>query len=310
MTMQGQPHSGEPGEGELSLDSLANQLEPEQPQDESSEGEEGADESDVEQAEGEQPDEADEGEEGDEPTFTITHDGKEVNVKQSEALALAQKGLDYTRKTMALAEERKALEPVKQQVEQLRQHHEAALNETVGRLRSVVDFMTAELGDPPPVEWASQDAGYYIAQKEQYESRKGKLEKAQHALQASLHEQARQRQALIAQTITETQAELKRTLPDWDHAKEDALAKYVASNGLTPDKSEMAFWKAGFWQMAQKAKAYDELQAKKAELKPVSSLPKVHKPTANNQPPQLAKRQEAMKRHKQAPSISTLAALL
>jgi len=311
MTMQGQGES-QPGEP-VTLDSLASQLSGEEAEsgDESAEREEGAEESEVGEGE-EAPEgaEAAEEEEGEEPVFTITHDGKEVALKQSEILKQAQLGFDYTKKTMALAEERKALEPIKAKAEELRQYREQALTETVGRLKAVVDFMQAELGDPPPVEWASTDAGYYIAQKEQYESRKGKLAQAQAALQQSQMEQARERQATLQQQIAETQRALKDTLPDWNHAKEEELAKYVGEQGLSPDASDMAFWKPGFWTMAHKARAYDELMASKAKLKPVSELPKVHKPSANNQPPQLAKRQDALKAHKAKPSLNTLANLL
>jgi hypothetical protein len=308
MTMQGQGES-QPGEP-LSLDSLAAQLDGGDAEAGDDPGSDEPEGSEVEVAEGEQSDEAAEGEDGEEPIFTITHDGKEVTHKQSEILELAQKGYDYSKKTMALADERKALEPIKAKAEELRQYHEHALNESAARLNAVVQFMTAELGEPPPVEWASQDAGYYIAQKEQYESRKGKLEKAQYALQHTQMEQARSRQASIHQRIAETQRVLKDTLPDWNDAKETELADYVGKAGLTPDKSDMAFWDAGFWQIAHKAKQYDALMAEKAKLKPVNQLQKVHKPSANNQPPQLAKRQEAMKAHRAKGSLQTLADLL
>jgi hypothetical protein len=311
MTMQGQP-SGEPGEGELSLDSLAAMMDSnDEAPDEAAESD-AADESEQIEAEGDgSPDEESQDEdEAEEPAFTIKHDGKDVTLKQSEVLEMAQKGFDFTKKTMALAEERKALEPIKAKAEEARQHNEAALNHTVAQLQAVVSFMQSEIGEPPPVEWASQDAGYYIAQKEQYESRKGKLEKAQHALAQAQHDQARQRHALITQTLGETQAELKNTLPDWNDAKEEELAQYVAKAGLTPDKADMAYWKSGFWLLAHKAKAFDALQAEKAKLKPVTQLQKVIKPSANNQPPQLAKHQEKVKAHKSRPSLSTLADLL
>lgn len=311
MTVQGQGAS-QPGEGEaMSLESLANQLDSgDESPEESGEGEEVPEDAEVEDAEGEQPDEDAESEDADEPTFTIKFDGKEVSVKQSEAIELAQKGMDYTTKTMALAEERKALEPIKAQAEQARQRVEATLNESAGRLNAIVEFLTAELGEPPPIEWAAADASYFLHAKEQYESRKGKLEKAQQAAYIVQQEQVRQRDTFIRQQIAETEATLKSTLPDWSDAKVAELAKYIGEAGIDPNKSEMAFWTPGFWQLAHKAKAYDQLQAKKAEMKPVNQLPKVHKPTANNQPPQLAKRQEAMKAHKAKPSLKSLADLL
>jgi hypothetical protein len=307
MTMQGQGAS-QPGEGEsVSLDSLAEMLGggEEASQDESDEREEGSEEAEEVEGSGE---EAEGEEQAEEAVFTITHDGKEVSLKQSELIEQAQKGFDYTKKAMAVAEERKALEPIRAEVESKRQHYDAAVTETVNRLQAVVSFMESELGDPPPVEWASQDAGYYIAQKEQYESRKGKLQQAQNALQQSLNDQARSRQARVHEQIAETQRVLKDTLPDWSSAKEDELAAFVGELGLDPKDAEMAFWKPGFWQIAQEAKAYRALLAQKAQLKPVQSLPKVIKP-GNAQPPQLAKRQEAMKRHNAAPSLNTLADL-
>ena len=307
MTMQGQGES-QPGEGaEMTLDSLAAQLgSTEEAPDES----EGDAPEEAEQEEAEEPGEEAEESDEDEATVTIKHDGKEITLKQSEALELAQKGFDYQNKTMALAEQRKALEPIKAQVESLRHQNEAALTESQGRLTAIVEFMQEQLGAPPPVEWASQDAGYYIAQKELYESRKGQLEKAQQALHRVEQERNLSRQSAIQQQILETQAALKDTLPDWNTAKEEELAAYVGEQGLNPKDADMAFWKSGFWTMAHKAKAYDGLLAEKAKMKPVSTLAKVHKPTANNQPPQLAKRQEAMKAHRAKPSLQSLADLL
>lgn len=307
MTMQGQGES-QPGEGVESLDSLANQMEPSETPDES-EGGDAPEESELPEVEGDEPDEQpEEGEE--EATVTIKHDGKDVTLKQSEVIELAQKGFDYTNKAMAVAEQRKALEPIKAQVETLRQQNESALTESQGRLTAIVSFMQEQLGDPPPVEWASQDAGYYIAQKELYESRKGQLEKAQQALHRVEQERNLSRQSAIQQQILETQAALKDTLPDWNTAKEEELAAYVGEQGLNPKDADMAFWKSGFWTMAHKAKAYDGLMAEKAKMKPVSTLAKVIKPSTNNQPPQLAKRQDAMKRHNANPSLNTLADLI
>lgn len=311
MNQQGQGES-QPGEGASALDDLAKALEgapendePERDADpDASDSDEGEQEVEVE----DEPEESEEAE--DDPTVKITHDGKEVELKLSEAKELAQKGFDYQTKTMALAEERKALEPIRAKAEEARQHNEQALNAATLHLQAVVEFLQTELGEPPPIEWAHQDAGMYIAHKDQYESRKGKLEKAQHALQATQHEQHRQRQALIAQTISETQATLKNTLPDWDHAKENELAAYVGKAGLTPDKSDMAFWHAGFWQMAHKAKAYDAIQSRKAEMKPVKQLAKVNKPAAANTTGKQAERTKREADFNKDPSVNNLARLL
>lgn len=306
MNMEGDGPQDQPAEGVLSLDALAEGMDEEAAPEESEEGEE-SDESEESEAE-EEGEESEEQEE--EPTVVIKHDGKDVILKQSEALALAQQGFDYSKKTMALAEERKALEPLKAEAEHYRKQHYEALDATVQRLMAFEQFVKAEIGEPPPIEWAQQDAAYYLAQKELHESRKGKLGQVLAALQHSKQEQARLRQAEVLRQAEESERELKSTLPGWNDDMLQSYSAYAGEHGLTPESAERALLTPGFWRLIHKAKAYDDLQKKKAEMKPVKELPKVQKPSGQNQPPQLAKRQEAMKRHKANPSLNSLAALL
>ncbi len=305
MSMQGQGES-QPGEGAMTLDSLVAMGESDESTlDESGESEvpEGSEELEAE----EQPEEAEEGAE--EPTATITVDGKEITLKQSEVIALAQKGSDYTNKTMQLAEERKALEPIKAQAEQHRQENEAALAETVNRLQAYTRFMQAQLGEPPSADLIhTHGAEYFLAQKELHESRHGQLQQAIAETSRLSDEQARQRQAWIARESESAERALKDTLPGWNDAMLKDLAEYAGTLGLVPQNTNIAFLQPGFWQLAAKAKAYDALQAKKAEMKPVNQLPKVFKP-GNPQPQHLAKRQDAMKRHNANPTLDSLAAL-
>jgi hypothetical protein len=315
MSREGQGES-QPTEGVVSLESLASQLDTEEAAPGESESEESEQPEEVEAAgeEGEESSEPEEGEESEEEAeeaaFTIKHDGKEVTLKQSEVLELAQQGFDYTKKTMALAEERKAIEPLKREAEQFRQQTNEALTEAISRLDGYAKFLQAQIGSPPPITLASTDAGSYLAQKELYEARKGQLDTVLSESRALVEEQARQRQAYVNHKATQAEKALKDTLPGWNDAMLTELAGYADSFGLNPGSADMAMLEPGFWQMAQKAKAYDALQAEKAKLKPVNQLPKVHKPSANNQPPQLARRQEAIKRHKANPSVDSLAALL
>lgn len=306
MKMEGDGPQDQPAEGVLSLEDLAASMDDEAALEESEEGEESdeSEESDAEE-EGEESEESE-----DESTVVIKHDGKDVTLKLSEALALAQQGFDYSKKTMAVAEERKALEPLKAEAEHYRKQHYEALDATVQRLMAFEQFVKSEIGDPPPIEWAQQDAAYYLAQKELHESRKGKLGQVLAALQHSQQEQARLRQAEVLRQAEEAERELKGTLPGWNDDMLKDLSAFASEHGLTPDSAERALLTPGFWKLAQKAKAYDDLQKKKAEMKPVKALPKVHKPSGQNQPPQLAKRQEAMKRHKAKPSLTSLAELL
>lgn len=266
---------------------------------------------DAEESEGEEVEEQDEPEAQEDPIVVLKHDGKEVSLKQSEVVELAQKGFDYTQKTMAVAEQSKAAQTAREQADQARQQHETALNDQVARLQAFEKFLTAQIGNPPPVEWAQQDVAYYIAQKELYENRKGQLEQARSDITHLQQEHARSRQAWIAQQANETEKALKDTLPDWNDKTLDALIDYAGKHGVGEKVFDTVLLQKGFWELANKAKKYDELLEKKASMKPVNQLPRVTTPQArNSQPPQLAKRQDAVKRYQASPSIATLADLL
>lgn len=276
-----------------------------------------AGEPESEEEQGEEPEseeqDADEDEESEEAdTETLTHEGKEVRLKKSEVLELAQKGFDYTKKTMALAEERKALEPVKQQYQERLTQHEQALTETMHRLQTAADFLESELGQPPSTELASYDAGAYIAQKEAYQARVDKLRNTYGQLQHLEQQQNQLRQSTLLEKANETEKYLVEHLPGWKDAPEKSLAElnsYIKEFGLSPETTKEAYVERGLWEIAHKAREYDRLMAQKATLKPKAELPKVNKPAANHNPTNV-RQQEAMKRFKSKPSLDTLADLI
>ena len=210
---------------------------------------------------------------------------------------------------MARAEERKAIEPLRRQAEELRQQQERATTEALDRVQAYATFLETQVGTPPPIEWAQQDAAYYLAQKELHETKKGQLKAALEQVEVHRSEVARQRQASLNARAEAALKSLESTLPGWSDALIADLSGYLKDRGLRPDTHADAFVEAGLWELAHKAKAYDALQAEKAKLKPVKELPRVHKP-GTNQPPQFAKKQEALKAYKAAPSLDRLAALL
>lgn len=212
---------------------------------------------------------------------------------------------------MAVAEERKQVEALQSQAEEYRQHNEKALTATLDRLNAFAQFTESQLGAPPPVELASQDVGLYIAQKEQYETRKGQLQRAHEAIATVQQEAQRQRQAWIAEQADATEKALKDTLPGFGEKTIDELAAYLGKAGISPKTADIGYVQKGLWEIAAKAKAYDELQAKTATLKPVAQLPKVAKPSAANQPNRAAvNKSEAFKRFDSKQSLQSLGNLL
>jgi hypothetical protein len=301
----------QPTEGVVTLDDLADAMvaEDETAPDESEEGEE-SEESEGSEAKEEEAEETEEEEEQEEPTFTIKHDGKEVTLKQSELVEMAQKGFDYSQKTMAVAEERKTAESVKAQAEQYRQQSETLLQDQLNRLQAIAEYAKAQVGKPPPIELAQQDAYQYLAQKELYESRQGQLQQALQAIQQTQDQAQLQRQAWIQQQADETEKALRDTLPGWNDETLTEYAKYADGLGLNPGTVELAFVQKGFWELIHKAKAFDALQAKKAELKPTAKLAKVAKPVAQNQPAKAAERVKREQAFNKNPSVDSLAEFL
>lgn len=279
---------------------------------EESSGEDEVEEQGEELSEEEQETDEEEESESEESTFTIKHDDKEVTLKQSELLELAQKGFDYTKKTMAVAEERKALEPVKAEWAEKIQYQEKALDETLQRLNTVAHFIEQELGEPPSIGLAHHDAAQYLAQKEAYESRVAKLRNTYGQIQSLDQEKNQLRQSQLLEQANETEKYLVEKLPGWKDAPEKSLQElnaYIKSYGLSPETTREAYVQHGLWEIAHKAREYDALMQRKSELKPKAVIPKVTRPSTNPAPVNV-RQAEAMKQYKARPSLSSASALL
>lgn len=300
----------QPTESADTLNGIADLLDGEQSVD--AEADDEQDEGESEEQEGEELEGESEEEEGEEATFTIKHDGKDVTLKQSELLEMAQKGFDYTNKTMAVAEERKALEPIREKAQQKLAEYEGVVNETLHRLNTYAEFIEADLGQPPSIDLAQYDAQAYLVQKEAYESRVAKLRNTYSQIQQLDQQKNQLRQSQLLEQANETEKYLVEHLPGWKDAPEKSLQElnsYLMEHGLSPESTKEAYVTKGLWELAHKAREYDKLKAVQSQLKPKANLPKVSKPAANSQPVNI-KRQEAMKRYAAKPSLNTLADLM
>lgn len=304
----------QPVEGVETLTDLAADMDGEEsdtPEIEDEDGDPEAPDEDAAEDEEESDDPDEDEDEADEPTFTIKVDGKEVTVTQSELIELGQKGSDYTNKTMAVAEERKAVEAEKAKAAELRAQREQALGEAQQRLQAYQQFMASQLGNPPPQSLLESDPRAYLIAKEQHEARKGQLHQVNAELQHLQEVSHRERQEALLREAEATEKALRDTLPGWNDESLNELSAYMQGQGLEPALNE-AFVSKGLWTLAHKARAYDALQAEKAKLKPVAKLSKVHKPSASNQPVKRSdlRRKEAEQRYAAKPSLNTLADLI
>lgn len=310
MHMEGDGPSDQPAEGDDPFADLAAALEPEEADEETPNPEEAASE-DADEAEESEADEADESEDdAEEAVFTIKVDGKEIELKQSELIARAQQATDYTNKTMALAEERKAIEPVRRQIEETRQKVEAANTEAVARLEAWSKVIESQIGSPPPLDLAQRDPGSYLAQQQMHESRKGQLQQALGEIRSLREQQHRERQAVLDQKFESSMSALADTLPGWSEAKLGELNAYLRAAGLTAEQHADAFVEKGLWELASKAQAFDAIKAAQAKAKPAQTITKVAKPGAANPAGKAADRAKREAEFNKNPSVDALARLL
>jgi len=145
---------------------------------------------------------------------TVRVDGEEVQVPYDELLAGYSRQADYTRKTQALAEERRALTTAWQQARQEREQYASVLPQ----LRQVLE--AASLGDEPDWDRAFAEDPVAAA-RQQYEWRKRKDQiEAVRAEEARMSQQrAEEAQQHMAQTLAHERQKLLDRVPEWRDPK-------------------------------------------------------------------------------------------
>lgn len=230
---------------------------------------EDAEEEPEEEAEEESEDEADEAPAEDEdPLVTVKVDGEERQVPLSEALRGYSSTASFTRKTQALAEERKAFESQRAEVQQERQRLDAYLAQAE-------ELMKANMPEEPspnnPQAWI------------RYQQEMQRLQRVQQE-RAALHEKMMEEQAQKdAEFIAQENEKLTELVPEWKDetvaraAKAD-LAKY-AIGVLGFDEEDVRTIKDHrIVMLLRKAYAYDQIENKAQGVKQKVKNTKTLKP--------------------------------
>lgn len=230
-----------------------------QPEDEDAE----AHEADADDAEGDpdaDPEDDPEGDQNTGQTFKVKVDGEELDVPLDELLKGYSRKQDYTRKTQAVAEERKLLEDEKAAVAGTRTEYSARLEAVNKVLEANAPRVDQSLRETNAAEWSAQ-----MHQHRQWTEQRQAIAAEQERLSAEAErEEAETLQKLEAETITT----LRRDIPEWkDDAVYEAenlkLARYVGQlpnvtddtlKGLRTDPTAIS--------VLRKAMLYDELKAK------------------------------------------------
>jgi hypothetical protein len=187
------------------------------------------------------------------PRYRVKAAGEEREVTIDELIKSYQLGTDYTQKTQALAEQRKAVEAEKSAVEQAKQ-----LRDQYAQRLELIQKVLAEQNKPENIE-ALKDTdpiGYAVKMAEQMQ-RKEQLSAVQAEQQRLAHmRQAEQQQALQAHLAQEAQ-KLTQFIPEFsqpekaDQVRAD-IRQYAKSIGFSDQelanvydsRAVLALWKA------------------------------------------------------------------
>jgi hypothetical protein len=278
------PESGSP---ELTVGSAADAIlglmgaeegsEQEQPElqaeanDSEAESDESYDESEVEQE--------DEQDEQEEPQkFRVKAAGEEREVTLDELIKSYQLGTDYTKKSQAVAEERKVVEAERQRIEEARY-----LRDQYAERLQVIEQMLNQQPETVSLDHLKETdpIGYAVAVAEQ-QQRDKQLAQVQMERQRIAEQQQQERQEQLGQVIQAESRKLAEAIPEYaDPQKGEVTRRELREFGLKLGFSDQEL--SGIYDSRQvltlyKAMQYDKLQSSKPGItKRVNEAPKVVK---------------------------------
>ena len=273
---------------------------PENPDGEEPEGDEG----DADEGDDEDENEPEEGQEEGQ-LYTVKVDGKEEKVPLKDLLEGYSRTSDYTRKTSALAEERKSFAIEQEAVKAERQQYAALIPVLKQKLEEA-------LPRPPDAQLRATDPVDYLLQMDRYNEQMALIQAAE-AERHRLEETQRTEQTKRFQEAAKEGAKkLPELVPEWKDPKvferdRAALRTYLKTTGFSDDEIGSVYDPRTI-ALANKARKFDELMAR-TPPRPDTTLERRVRPTAPPPPAPGRERQfrEASKRLAQTGSIDDAA---
>jgi|TARA_R110002012_G_scaffold110494_1_gene254946 hypothetical protein len=216
--------------------------------------------------------------------YTIKVDGEELEVGIDELKNGYQRQADYTRKSQALAEQRKETEAIQSERMQLEQERQMYAN----GLQMLQEQQSAKLKDFEGVEWESlkaEDPYQYMIKKDEYRDAQERASNLIAEQQMVQQEQAQQAQQARAHFVQQEYSRLVESLPEWNDSKstiKQDIQKYATSVGFRPEEiNQLADHRSIL--VIKKAMEFDKLTTKVApKKKAVKKVPKVQKAGRGN----------------------------
>ena len=239
--------------------------------DSEAESEESYDESEVEQDEGEE--EAEEP-----PKYRVKAAGEEREVTLDELIKSYQLGTDYTKKSQAVAEERKVVEAERQRIEEARY-----LRDQYAERLQVIEQMLNQQPETENLDYLKEtDPIGYAVKVAELSQREKQLAQVRAEQARIAEQQQREQQEQLGQVVQAESRKLAEVIPEYaDPQKGETLRRELREFGLKAGFSEQELanvYDSRAVLTLYKAMQYDKLQSAKPGItKKVNEAPKVMK---------------------------------
>jgi len=229
------------------------------------------DESEVEQEDGQ--------DEQEQPRYRVKAAGEEKEVTLDELIKSYQLGTDYTKKSQAVAEERKAVEAERQRVEEARQ-----LRDQYAERLQIIEQMLNQQPETENLDYLKEtDPIGYAVKVAEISQREKQLAQVQAERQRIAQQQDQERQQQLSSVVQAEARKLAEAIPDYaDPQKGEAMRRELREFGVKAGFSDQELanvYDSRAVLTLWKAMQYDKLQSAKPGItKKVSEAPKVIKP--------------------------------
>ena len=270
------------GSGELTVEGAANAFLSMMDREDGSDKEQPESASEANESEAESDDESeveqeDDGEEQEQPTYLVKAAGEEREVTLNELIKSYQLGTDYTKKSQAVAEERKAVESERQAVQEAKQMRDTYAQ----RLEMIEQMLQPQQEENLEYLKETDPIGYSVKVAEMVQ--RDKQLSAVHAERSRINQQQEQdRQAQMQHVVAEEMQKLTAYIPEFtDPTKGESIRNDIrafAKQVGFSDNELAAVYDSRAVLTLYKAMQYDKLVASKPAItKKVNEAPKAIK---------------------------------
>ena len=224
--------------------------------------------------------------------YTVRVDGEEFEVTQDELLSGYSRTKSFTKRSMELAEQRKAFEQEAAQVKQMRDVYAQQLEQVQGQLQQAIPEQEPDWAALAK-EYPAEDLIVYKAQLDQQKEQARHVEAERQRIQ---QEQAQEQQVFRQKHLEAQRGEMLERIPSWSNedtrnTERQEVIKYAQSRGFSQEEVSQAS-DARAIELLYKAWQWDNLQKKTpAAKKKAKSAPKMAKAGQPKSKSQVASRQ-------------------